>query len=649
MKILNNRYFPHLLLLCFAFLLYGNTLTHDYALDDLMVIKGNSFTQKGLSGIGEIFSYDSFTGFFGMEKKLVAGGRYRPLSIASFAVEYSLTGGLHPSISHLINILLYALTGIVIFIVFSRLFRSLDKRGWLHGIPFTAALIFMALPIHTEVVANIKGRDEIMALLFPMLALNFTLVFLEKKKAMWLILANLFFFAGLLSKENAILFTLLIPVTVWYFTKADKKRIAAIAGTLAFTAAAFVFIRFLVLGYLNSGGTTRELLNNPFLEATASQKYGTILYTLGLYIKLLFFPYPLTHDYYPYHIPLVPLSDWKALLSLAIYLFLIVLVILRYRSKDLISYGILFYLSTLFIVSNLLFPVGTFMNERFIYMPSLGFALVISFLMTQKLYNAVGPRYKPQRLVAGLLVCILAVFTVTTIARNPVWKDDFTLFTTDVKVSSNSIKCNISAGGDLQKKAGLETDSVKKTEYYAQSEMYLEKALSIYPKAINGLVLYGNVLTLYKKDYKASIGQYLKALDLDPYNNTAYTNSIQVLGYLDNTSEISYKLRVLKYLNGINPENADVNYQIGKLYGQYKGNLDSAVFFLERSVNIAPDNVPVLKDLGIVYSMRGQYERALNTFSRAQKIDPNDQQIRQNIQLTYQFMSKQPKAQQVNR
>ena len=155
--------------------------------------------------------------------------------------------------------------------------------------------------------------------------------------------------------------------------------------TLLFTATVFVFIRFLVLGYFNSTDLPKELLNNPFLEATLNQKAGTILYTLGIYIKLLFFPHPLTHDYYPYHIPLVSMADIRAIVPLFIYLGMIIYAILKINRKDFIAYGILFYMLTLFIVSNLLFPVGTFMNERFIYMPSLGFVLVIAFLISIKL------------------------------------------------------------------------------------------------------------------------------------------------------------------------------------------------------------------------------------------------------------------------
>jgi len=638
MKPAVTRYLPHLVLLVFAFILYGNTLTYDYTLDDLIVIQDNAFTTKGIAGIGKIFSYDSFTGFFGTEKKLVAGGRYRPLSIATFAVEYSLAGGLNPFLSHLVNILLYALTGIFIFLIFGRLMKPPKGNPWYLGAGFIAAALFMAHPVHTEAVANIKGRDEILALLFPLMSLDLVVRYFEKGNALRLALANFLFFLGLLSKENAVMFVVLVPLTIFVFTRVSLKKNLLTSLSFLMTAVIFVFIRFLVLGYLNSGELPRELLNNPFLEASAGQKFGAIFYTLGLYIRLLFFPLTLTHDYYPYHIPLVSLTEWRSLVPAALYAALLIYALARLPRRDVAAYGILFYLITLFLVSNLLFPVGTFMNERFIYMPSLGFVIIVAWLIQAKLPLILTGKSLYRASAVSLVAVTLLLFTVRTVARNRVWKDNFTLFTTDVQVSENSIKCNVSAGGDYQKKAMSETDSVKRAEYYEHSVRYLEKAISIYPKAINGLLLYGNVLSLYKKDYKGSILYYEKTLEIDPYNTTALKNTLQILGTIDNGQEAHYKTGVLRRLLRAAPDDPEVNYNLGKIYGQFLGNLDSASYFLERAVSLAPENVSIYKDLGIVCSLKGDYARALEIFSKARKLDPADEQIRQNIQLTHRIM-----------
>ena len=78
----------------FAFLLYANTMWNKYAVDDTIVIVKNSLTKQGFAGIPEIMTTDAFYGFFGEGYKLVEGGRYRPLSIVTFAIEQELFGGM---------------------------------------------------------------------------------------------------------------------------------------------------------------------------------------------------------------------------------------------------------------------------------------------------------------------------------------------------------------------------------------------------------------------------------------------------------------------------------------------------------------------------------------------------------------------------
>jgi len=144
--------------------LYIYSVSFDYVLDDQIVITKNQFTNKGFSGIGSILSTESMQGYFGEQKNLVVGARYRPLSIVSFAIENELWG-LNSFMSHLINVLLYALTGILLYRVLLMLFPAKDDTHPFFNIPFIAALLYIVHPIHSEVVANVKGRDEIMTLI----------------------------------------------------------------------------------------------------------------------------------------------------------------------------------------------------------------------------------------------------------------------------------------------------------------------------------------------------------------------------------------------------------------------------------------------------------------------------------------------------
>ena len=116
----SNKYYIYLIITVLCFVLYGNTLQNKYALDDTLVYTANTFTKQGFKGLHDIFAYDTFTGFFGKDKNLVAGGRYRPLSLVTFATEVEFFGDA-PAISHFINILLYILTCILLFIVLDKL------------------------------------------------------------------------------------------------------------------------------------------------------------------------------------------------------------------------------------------------------------------------------------------------------------------------------------------------------------------------------------------------------------------------------------------------------------------------------------------------------------------------------------------------
>ena len=165
-----NRFYL-IFLFIFSFIIYGNTFQNEYALDDGIVITQNHFVQKGIAGIPDILTHDSFFGWLKGANNDVAGGRYRPLSLVSFAIENSIFGN-NPGASHFINVLLYAVLGMSVFILLNRLLiiKQTQFSNLIH-LPFLTALLFIAHPVHTEAVANIKGRDEILSLLFSIIAI----------------------------------------------------------------------------------------------------------------------------------------------------------------------------------------------------------------------------------------------------------------------------------------------------------------------------------------------------------------------------------------------------------------------------------------------------------------------------------------------
>lgn len=598
----------------FAFLLYANTLTHDYTQDDAIVIYDNMFTTDGFNGISGILKYDTFYGFFKVEgkDKLVAGGRYRPLTLVMFAVEYAVFGE-NPFIGHLGNVLLYGLLGVVLYILLLKLFRSSGNISLGPFLALLTTLFFMAHPTHTEVVANIKGRDEIMTLLGSLAALLFSIKAFKEEKLWMNLLAGVFFFLALLSKENAITFLAVVPLTYFFFTKAKFGKIALQTLPFLLVALLFLFIRGQVLNGNFGSEISMELMNNPFLKIENgrwvslgfSEKMATIVYTLGKYIQLLIFPHPLTHDYYPRHIDLMAWTDWQVWLSGATYLGLAVIGLIGLLKKRIWSFGILYFLITLSVVSNIVFPIGTNMSERFLFMPSVGFCLVvISLLFPLREVIIEKERNQKNKILLGILGIILLLFSVKTIHRNFAWKDNFTLFTTDIQVSKNSAKLRNSVGGELSAVAIKLQDSNQTTAMLQEAVGHLKEAIKIHPTYKNAYLLLGNAHN-YLKKYEEAITYYDQALKLDPSYSDAYNN------------------------RGITYRDA------GLFYGQQQGDLNKSIQYLVEAQKVLPDDYETVFGLGVAQGMSGNITQAITLFSKATQLQPNSAAAWRNLGNAY--------------
>lgn len=616
-------------LFAFAFLLYANTLTHDYTQDDAIVIYDNMFTTKGFEGIPGILKYDTFYGFFKTEgkAKLVAGGRYRPLTLVMFAAEVGLFGQ-SPFVGHLVSVLLYGLLGVVLYIVLLKLFEYKESVPYPTLIAFITTLLFIAHPVHTEVVANIKGRDEIVTLLGSLAALLFSLKAFKQQSVIWNIVAAIIFFLALLAKENAITFLAIIPLSYFVFTDAKLGKIAMQTLPFIVVAGIFLVIRGAVLGGNFGGSTSMELMNNPFLKIEGnrwvafsfSEKMATITYTLGKYLQLLIVPHPLTHDYYPRHVDLMSWGNWKVLLSIIAHIGLGIYALIGLLKKQPISYAILFYLITLTIVSNVVFPIGTNMAERFIFMPSVGFCLAIGILLTQ-LYK------KTSMTIPLAIVGVIALlFSIKTITRNFVWKDNFTLFTTDVEVSQNSAKLRNSVGGDLTAKALEQKDESIKKGMLQEAVVHLKEAIKIHPTYKNAYLLMGNA-EYHLENYQAAEQSFNNALRLDPnyqeaFKNLAYTHRELGQHYGEQVGDLQKALEYLNKAYQSLPDDFETNRLLGVAYGISRNEAEAIKFFT-KCTELQPNNAMAWLNLGNAYANSGNVEKGIELQRKAQGIDPN--------------------------
>lgn len=603
-----------LILFLLPFVLYSASIQYGYVLDDKLIISENNFVKKGFEGVWDIFSTESFTGYLGQQQDLVVGARYRPLSIATFAIEHQFWG-LNPAISHFLNILFYVFSGLLLFRLLALFLPKRKDKRWYLALPFLAAVLFIAHPVHTEVVANIKGRDEILTLLFALGTFYLSYRYVVSQKIIPLVLSGIIFFTALMAKENAITFLAVIPVAFYLFTEVKIKRIVISLAPLLAAFVLYLIVRVSVIGYLlDSGKEITGIMNNPFYGLSFGERYAMISYTLGKYLQLLFFPHPLTHDYYPYQVPIMNWGDWRAILALVLNLGLVGIAIRWFRKLPVISWSILYYFATLSIVSNILFTVGAPMNERFLYMSSVGFCLAFAYLLVEllpKWLKLASPRNAQLSVV--LLGVILIGYSLKTITRVPAWENEMTLNQAAIKVSKNSARANSYMAYSLYRASLEEPDQAKKKAMLEEALPLVNRALEIYPEYTDALTCKGGVITgFYQMD-----GDLDKLLD-GFYNILAAKH----VGFVD---------QYMEYLNGRadSQKMADFYHRAGyELLTLTKKEYPLAVKYLNYGIQVAPNDVRLLEDLTEAYFLAGQPNNANATAQRALQISPNSQRIR---------------------
>lgn len=479
-----------------AFAFYGNTISNENALDDALVIERNEFVHRGLAGIPDILTHDTYFCYYdqlGTSNQL-QGGRYRPLSVITFAIEQQFMGavpveGIDSIITyglgfqaeypyekkfisemhtrHFLNVVWYALAAIVLL----ALLRAVVFRGSPLA-AMVAVVLFVIHPVHTEVVANVKSRDEIMSLLFISLTLLLAVQY-HRRHGLGLLVASLVCFVmALLSKEYAITLLVILPLSLYVFEQADIRKAAMATLPFVLVAACYALLRLQVLGPRNPLSDT-DIQINPYAYASAAQKLATEISTSLRYLKLLIWPHPLSSDYSYAQIPYTDFADPIVWLSLVVHISLAAGIVVYAVRRHVLAFALSFYLLHLLLVNNFLFDIGATMGERLIFHSSLGFVIAL-------VYGAAHlvRRYKVSSMV-GMVVLLLVTIAAgyKTTARNRDWKNNGTLFFKDIEVSPNSFLVNLNVATILCNRTDYEPDSVRR-------RADLERAIPLFDKVI---------------------------------------------------------------------------------------------------------------------------------------------------------------------
>ncbi len=373
-------------------------------MDDLYIIAWNPLVHS-IRGV-----FDAFTSPYWPPD--LGGQMYRPLPLASFAVDWALVGG-HPALFHAMNLLWHAAVAVAVAALALRT-PSPDGSGGQGERPaagivaLIAGLMFAAHPIHVEAIANVIGLGELMAAAGVCLAVYAAVV---RQHVVWSGLALLL---GLLSKENAVVAPGLI-VWAWIvgLSRPSQRRMLQFVGSWVFIAGAYLVVRGMVLhpyARLNA-------IAPVFLGESAFAGRLTAVAALADVVRLLVAPLTLRVDYSPAERTVVhSLLDGRFVLGLLSLLLWAGLLGLAWRKGRRIEAFGLGWMAIAFLpVSNLLFSTGVLLAERTLYLPSVGFALAA---------GAALARLPSSRLRLMVPILVLAG-VVRSALRVPVWRDDY--------------------------------------------------------------------------------------------------------------------------------------------------------------------------------------------------------------------------------
>ena len=578
----------------FALACYLNTLSNQFVFDDIDIIALNPLVTSPAPDLQKIFTSHYW------QHLTPSGDLYRPLVILSYAINHTI-GGINPAGYHIVNLLLHALcTGLVVSLGFR---FGLSMPGAL-----AAGLLFAAHPIHTEAVAGLVGRAELMAACAVLAAWRIHLGSAGAGVRRIAAISGLLL-AGLLSKENAVVLPgLMIAGDLWRVRRGE----ATWRRTLpAYIACGLVILVWLgCRGALLAPATAGSNYEGPFAAVSAPIRILTAFSVMGRYMILLVRPITLSADYSFEQIPLVtswgdPLAFIPAIVLVALTLFSLLGLVFG-RKPVLPALSIALFLIAVFPVSNLLVPIGTIMGERLLYLPSVGFCLLLP-----SLWISVAARMPSSRLplrAGAMLACVLSLlYAARTVTRNADWKDQLTLFSVTTLTSPSSAKAHYNLGVVLED-AGRPEDALRE---------YL-KAISIKPFDAKSQLNAG--LILAKMDRIAEASMHLdQASRIDgnlPHVYTSLGAAFSRLGRNDEAAEAF--LAALQR----DPGDAIAHYNLGTLR-LMMGDPGGSIPHLESARDLNPTEPDGRFQLGLAYLRAGRPRDAIPELSKALELSPD--------------------------
>lgn len=590
---------------------------------------------------------------------------------------------------HFDNIWLYVLASILIYLLFrNHIFKNSPDMA------FLAALIFLIHPIHSEVVANVKSRDEIFSLIFISLCFLYSFRFIESKKIADGALACVMFLLALLSKEYAVMLYILVPIGLYVFNNAklNLKKIAA--PTLIFLALAIMLCvinashidlpvpqftiyvlatglyvlliafafrssfrdkdasslltGFFIFGLcylslrlnatnMSPGVPDTELLNNPYLLATGEEQFATKVFVLLKYFALSVLPYRLISDYSYSAIAYRHLTDASFIISLLLNLTLLVLTIKLIAKRHVLGFALAVYLLWLIMLGNFFYAIGATMHESYLFHSSVGVAIIFSWLIIKGFDKMQSISFSSKRMaLAGTSILLIVLCGCKTWERNWDWKNDVTLFLKDVKTSPNSVLILGNAGArwidlaDTKEITGVAIPGEDPAKFNDYNGQL---------KITDEEMTAGGYATKHEAALKRGIGYLERAVQLHP----RYVNGFLNLGLAHfKLGEDNKAIYYWKCAEDLYPNNPYLRNYYQVYYNMLKnrgdnafkaGNYTLAVTEFNRWAIVKPLDAEAWYNLAGAYFNLKKYASARKNLNKALAINPNYKEAKEMLLL----------------
>lgn len=604
-----------------SFALYANTLAHGFVLDDVAVIQENKFVKNGILGIKDIFTTFYWQGYWNSNS-----GLYRPMSLVFFAIEWQLMPN-SPFIHHFSNVLFYLLNNVLLFIVLRHFFKNYS-----YWIAFIIVILFAVHPIHTEVVANIKSRDEILCLFFFLLSVYGLFC---RKGMYWKISSVIFFLFCLLSKEAGILF---LPILAFLLWNEFKNKTELLKGILPHVVVAICWL-FGHQFVINSSPYKKiqyTYLDNSLVACKDTlTQVATGFTILGRYICNAFFPVNMSYDYSFNQIPCAEIFSLPFFGSVFLVLLLLGIAFYYRKKCGAISFGIIFFFITIALATNILMLIGTTMGDRLLYTPVLGICIAFVFIIFHS-FKKIQIDSNSTRLIVGFGLLFLALFT-NSFQRNKDWKSNFTLLTSDINHAPNSARVNFNYATTFF--TDLPEDVSQQQSQLPSIIEYYNRALLIDPNDKGTLVNLG--VCYYRiKEYDKAYTSTSKAMEIDPNDTSLYGNLGDIY-----FMKSDYEKAIVAYKKCIS--NGSDAFDTYNFYGTALFNLkryNDAITVFDEGLKKEPNHSQMWLNYGNALAISSRFKEAITAFEKAYALNPNQKQALNCLFMAYNAIGDTYKA-----